>query len=145
MFNTTRVNLKDFSEEGAGKFLDPKLMDELAQSGVKFTRENVVGITKMPDGKITFLETGNADSGLHHILYGKGTASSPGHLQDFLNCGVNNKEEIVELIMTTVKTQDGVVRNGATVYNVVLNGKAKELHVIISSNGYIVTAFPKSI
>lgn len=44
------------------------LICELAQLGIKHSSEKIVRIAKQADGKIFFLEEGNADAGLQHIL-----------------------------------------------------------------------------
>ncbi|MFM6025108.1 MAG: hypothetical protein ACKPER_19620 [Dolichospermum sp.] len=44
------------------------LISELAQLGIKHSSEKIVRIAKQADGKIFFLEEGNADAGLQHIL-----------------------------------------------------------------------------
>lgn len=43
-------------------------MEELANSGVKYNPDDVVMITKIPDRKLLWLEKGNANAGLKHII-----------------------------------------------------------------------------
>ncbi len=38
-----------------------KLIDELIESGAKCNFDDIVGITKMPDGKLVWLEKGHLD------------------------------------------------------------------------------------
>ncbi len=42
------------------------LIAELAQLGIKHTPEKIVRITKLPEGKIIFLEEGDDERGLQH-------------------------------------------------------------------------------
>src|SRR5690606_27895799 len=58
-----------------------ELLGELSQSGIKHTPENIVDIRKTQDGRIFFLETGNNQAGLEHILVR--------HEQDFANVGIH--------------------------------------------------------
>ena len=44
------------------------LMEELAQSGVKYTPEDVLMVTKNSDGDLLWLETGNEKNGWKHIV-----------------------------------------------------------------------------
>ena len=58
--------------------LKPKeLMDDLANSGVKYNAEAVIMVTRMTDGSLVWLEEGNSTSGLTHIL-GSNRLLSPG-------------------------------------------------------------------
>ncbi|MBA4492902.1 hypothetical protein ACFO25_08565 [Paenactinomyces guangxiensis] len=113
-----------------------KLFDELEAKGVKFSREASVGITRTPSGKITWLETGNSKAGLQHIM--------ERHSKEFSSWGLNNQDEVANLILETVTTKNGVQQGGATIYDVVVGGKPRKLKVVISENGFIVTAHPFS-
>lgn len=44
------------------------LLAELERKGVKFTKENVVFITKDKTGQIVWLETGTKATGMQHIM-----------------------------------------------------------------------------
>lgn len=44
------------------------LMEELRESGVKFTEKDVVMITKTKNGELVWLEVGNESRGLTHII-----------------------------------------------------------------------------
>lgn len=48
--------------------VDEALLDELERMGVKFSREDVVFVTRDQTGQIVWLETGNRGAGLEHIL-----------------------------------------------------------------------------
>lgn len=66
--------------KGKGNLVDPKLMDELAKSGVKYNSDEVLMVTKNLDGKLLWLEKGNPKKGLEHIL---------NHSDDLLAKGVD--------------------------------------------------------
>ena len=48
--------------------LNSKLLEELANSGVKYNPEDIVAITKTADGKLVWLENGTDTAGLKHII-----------------------------------------------------------------------------
>lgn len=115
-----------------------ELLSELAEKGVKHTPENVLGIVKKADGKIVFIEKGNAKAGLQHIV--------DGHAADFARRGVS-EAEIPNLIMKAVSEGTPVGTTGAgknlrTVYEVMHNGQVQKIAVGESSNGFVVTAHP---
>lgn len=54
---------------GVTKFvLKNELIQELASQGIKHTPEDIVVIGRNPEGKILWLEKGNAKVGLEHIV-----------------------------------------------------------------------------
>lgn len=50
------------------RYLDPELIAELEQLGIKFNHDEMVAIGRGPNGQIIFLEKGNVKSGLRHII-----------------------------------------------------------------------------
>jgi hypothetical protein len=115
------------------------LLDELGQNGIKYTPENIVDIRKTQDGKIVFLETGNRQAGLEHILVR--------HQQDFANVGIH-ADQIPDAVMTAV-TQGKVIgyqgkNQGRTIYDTVFNDTRHQISVTVSDNGFIVGANPQS-
>jgi hypothetical protein len=115
------------------------LIDDLGRSGIKHTPENIVDIRKTQDGKIVFLETGNRQAGLEHILVR--------HEQDFANVGIH-ADQIPDAVMTAV-TQGKVIghqgkNQGRTIYDVVFNDTRHRISVTVSDNGFIVGANPQS-
>ncbi|MEW8460667.1 MAG: LysM peptidoglycan-binding domain-containing protein [Candidatus Thiodiazotropha endolucinida] len=115
------------------------LLDELGQSGVKHTPENIIDIRKTQDGQIVFLETGNRQAGLEHILVR--------HEQDFANVGIH-ADQIPDAVMTAV-TQGKVIgyqgkNQGRTIYETVFNDTRHRISVTVSDNGFIVGANPQS-
>ncbi|NVJ60931.1 MAG: RHS repeat protein, partial [Gammaproteobacteria bacterium] len=116
-----------------------KLLDELSQKGIKHSPENIVDIRKTQDGKIVFLETGNKQAGLEHILVR--------HEQDFANVGIH-ADQIPEAVMTAV-TQGKVIgyqgkNQGRTIYETLFNDTRHQISVTVSDNGFIVGANPQS-
>ena len=45
-----------------------ELLSELVNNGCKFTEESIVFITKDKEGKLIWLERGDANAGLNHII-----------------------------------------------------------------------------
>ena len=116
------------------------LIDEVIANGEKISPEKVVMITKDPNGKIVWLETGNASSGLQHII------NQHGH--EFNGKGISN-EDIPDYVLEAVY-QGHIVgtqgkRNPRTVYEFIYNGQKQRIAVQVGSNGYIVGANPKSL
>ena len=117
------------------------LIAELQQARIKHTPENIVRIAKNPDGKIVFLEEGNAKTGLQHILRN--------HILEFAEQGIS-PEQIPDAIMTAVTQGQMVGFQGKTsstprtVYELTFNGETKYMAVQVSENGYIVSANPRS-
>jgi filamentous hemagglutinin len=113
-----------------------KLIDEVLALGEKISKEKVLQIQKLSNGKIVWLEEGNASAGRKHIL--------DSHGQDFLNKGISN-EEIPDLLMKAIKEGNIVGTNGsANVYQTVFNGVQQNVAIGISNNGFIVRANPVS-
>ena len=111
------------------------LIAEVLANGEMISPEKIVMITRDPNGKIVWLETGNAKSGLEHII------NQHGH--EFNGRGVANKD-IPDYVLEAVY-QGNVVgtqgkRNPRTIYEFVYNGKKQRIAVQVGSNGYIVGA-----
>lgn len=116
------------------------LIDEVIANGEKISPDKVVMITRDPRGKIVWLETGNASSGLQHII------NQHGH--EFNGKGISN-EDISDYVLEAVY-QGHIVgtqgkRNPRTVYEFIYNGQKQRIAVQVGSNGYIVGANPKSL
>ncbi|MBD2513808.1 hypothetical protein H6G93_02045 [Nostoc sp. FACHB-973] len=115
------------------------LLAALCQAGIKHSPEKMVRIAKQTDGKIVFLEEGNTEAGLQHIL--------EQHSLEFLNQGIE-PEQIPDAIIAAV-TQGRVTgyqgkRKTRTIYEVTFNGKIQYISVTVSDNGYIVGANPRT-
>lgn len=116
------------------------LISEVVASGEKISPEKVVMITRDPNGKIVWLESGNTKSGLEHII------NKHGH--EFNGRGIANND-IPDYVLEAVY-QGNVVgtqgkRNPRTIYEFVYNGKTQRIAVQVGSNGYIVGANLKSL
>ena len=122
------------------------LINELQKNGVKFTKEDMVFITKDATGQTIWLEKGNQSAGLEHILNGNGT--SPGHAKDFEKAFGVSKNQIPSFL-------NDVVSKGTIVSNELksMNGQGGfervyyyggKYYVLtgIGTNGFIVTAYP---
>ncbi|MDZ8106410.1 MAG: hypothetical protein RM338_12425 [Nostoc sp. DedQUE12a] len=115
------------------------LLAALSQAGIKHSPEKIVRIAKQGDGKIVFLEEGNTEAGLQHIL--------EEHSSEFLNQGIE-VEQIPDVIIAAV-TQGRVIgfqgrRKTRTVYEVSFNEKTQYIAVTVGDNGYIVGANPRT-
>lgn len=116
------------------------LINEVISNGDKISPNKVVMITRDPNGKIVWLEEGNNNSGLQHII------NEHGH--EFNGKGISNND-IPDYVLEAVY-QGNIVgtqgkRNPRTVYEFVYNGVTQRIAVQVGSNGYIVGANPKSI
>ncbi|MCC5609334.1 hypothetical protein LC612_21785 [Nostoc sp. CHAB 5834] len=115
------------------------LFAALCQAGIKHSPEKVVRIAKQADGKIVFLEEGNAEAGLQHIL--------EKHSLEFADKGIE-PNQIPDAIITAV-TQGKIIgyqgrKKTRTIYEVNFNGKTQYICVTVSDNGYIVGANPRT-
>ncbi|MDX3194107.1 ALF repeat-containing protein [Streptomyces sp. MN03-5084-2B] len=116
--------------------MDPLLLDQLTISGVKFSRENLLGLRLDGNGKLVFLEIGNDRAGLTHILR---------HGNEFAQLGIP-EEEIGEFVLTGAATGRIVgyqgQGTGRPIYQFTYNGKEYRLAITVGSNGFIVGANP---
>ena len=129
------------SKSGSGLFkyttgANATLMDELERSGEKYTKENVIGITKDKSGKLVWLETGTDYAGYNHI--------EQRHLSEFQSQGIS-KEELPNYILEAVHQGNIVGYQGPKpIYEFVYEGQTRRVAIGISNNGFIVGANPKS-
>ncbi|AHI55594.1 hypothetical protein ACP0AK_03295 [Listeria ivanovii] len=102
-------------------FLNKKLLNELAASGVKHNPKDIIMITKNTDGK----------SGLKHII--------DGHAVDFDARGIQDIPSFLNetLKMNPIKT--GIGKNGPYA-NYQINGE--KYRVAYGTNGFIVSFYP---
>ncbi|MEH2011013.1 hypothetical protein [Nostoc sp.] len=75
------------------------LLAALLDAGIKHSPEKIVRIAKQTDGKIIFLEEGNAEAGLQHILQE--------HSLEFADQGIE-PNQIPDAIITAV-TQGKII------------------------------------
>lgn len=117
------------------------LIAELQQAGIRYTPENIVLISKLPNGKIVFLETGSTRVGLQHIL--------EKHAIDFANKGIP-ADRIPDAVLAalsngTIVGYLGSGREPRPIYQVNFQGKNLYIAVTVSQNGFIVGANPTSM
>ena len=107
------------------------LMDELAMSGVKYTPDDVLMVTKTPDGKLMWLEKGHAKSGLEHI--------TQRHAKNFADRGVDNIPEFLNRTLKEKPINIGRTHDGPFA-DYLIDGKKYRL--VHGDNGYIVSFYP---
>ena len=127
-------NAGDVLESG----LNSNLLDELANSGVKYNPEDIVAITKTADGKLVWLENGTDTVGLNHII--------TEHADDFLNKGIM-QEQIPDYVMNALENGKIVGYQGRgterPIYEFTYNGEIHKVAITVGNNGFIVGANPK--
>lgn len=126
-----------------------KLIEELERNGVKFSKEDIVFITKDRTGQTIWLEKGNSTAGLEHIINGNG--KTPGHGKDFEKAFGVSKDQIPNYLKRVI-SQGKIVSN-----NLVKKGNKEcferiyyyegNYYVVagIGTNGFIVSAYPKKM
>jgi filamentous hemagglutinin len=107
---------------------------------IKPVPRHVIATATLPSGQIVFLETGNANSGLTHII--------DQHAQDFANVGIS-ENQIPNVIMDAL-TEGQIVGyqgkgTGRPIYQIEVNGVKQNIAITVGSNGYIVGANPTSM
>jgi hypothetical protein len=112
------------------------LIAELRAAGVSFTEKEIVQIIRSAAGKVVWLEKGSAQAGLEHIM--------TGHASQFAKLGVNGEQNVVKLIVETLKTKTpiSVDATGGQVFKVIMGGAEREMKIVVGSNGFVVTAYP---
>lgn len=120
--------------EGARKRLKPpELMQQLKKSGVKYSEKNVVMITKNYEGKLMWLEMGNANSGLIHILNN--------HRNDFKEG--TNIPLLLKKVLELKPIRHTIRNNGKNLADVFIYIKEKKRYLVAyGDNGYIVSFYP---
>ncbi len=116
--------------------LNSDLIHELVNSGVKCNIDDVVAITKMPNGKLVWLENGNSNAGLKHIM---------NHAEQFATQGISN-EKIPDFLMHALSEGKVVgMQRTRVIYEVFYEGSLRRVAISVGNNGFIVGANPKSI
>jgi WXG100 family type VII secretion target len=115
------------------------LTAEVLAAGHKISPAEVVQIARAPDGRVVWLERGDEESGLAHIL-------QPGRIANFADRGVALTDiPGVAMRAVTEGRQLGSVRDGGVAYELDLSsGGSTKVVVVVGSNGYVVTARPLS-
>lgn len=112
------------------------LLEELASSSVKYNSKDVLAVTKTADGKLVWLESGNSNAGMQHIL---------DHVDDFAKKGIQ-QNQIKDLVMESL-TNGKIVGyqgrgTGRPIYEVTFRGKTYQTAITVGDNGFIVGANP---
>lgn len=118
------------------------LVKQLEQSGVKFSKKDMVFVTKDKTGQVVWLEKGNESSGLQHIVsrhaddfqskHGVSKSQISNHLNDVFTSGKVEYSRITQ-------------KNGRTGYERLYSYNGKYyLQTGVGTNGYIVSAYPIS-
>lgn len=135
---TSKVTITN-QAKGTGNLKPQGLMDELATSGVKYNPNDVVAVTKTPDGKLVWLENGNSQAGLNHILK---------HADEFATKGIS-QNQLPEFITKAVSAGKIVgyqgKGTGRPIYEINFNGQTQRVAITTGSNGFIVGANPVSV
>ena len=111
--------------------LSTQLLDELAQSGVKYNPSDVSMISKTPEGKLLWLEKGNESSGLIHIVTRHGA--------DFSAKGISDVPSFLYKVLQTDPVIQGAGAKGSFAEFQIGENRYRMAY---GSNGYIVSIFP---
>lgn len=117
---------------------DPALIAEVLRQGHKISPERVVRIARLPDDRIVWLEEGDKDRGLRHIL-------EDDRVQEFATHGIN-RSDIVDILFAALEQGELIGRTGKDrlIYELHTERRPFRVAVSIGSNGYIVGANPFS-
>lgn len=130
--------LEEGVKKGSGNLKPQGLIDELANSGVKYNPDDVVAVTKTADGKLVWLENGNPNAGLDHIM---------NHADDFAAQGIS-KNEISNYVMDALENGKIVGYQGRgtgrPIYEFTYNGEVRKVAITTGNNGFVVGANPVS-
>jgi hypothetical protein len=119
--------------------LDNVLISELRAANVRFTEADLLWIFRNNEGRIIFLERGNANAGLEHIL---------AHRAEFLTKGIR-EYDIPNFIMQALRENRIVGYQGAgtdrPIYELMFQGNRQRVAITTGSNGFVVGANPVSL
>ena len=135
-----RANIVSGAVIGDGDALAKDILSEMKEEGTKFTKEKIVFAARLENGNHIFLETGNTQNGLRHII--------DGHAADFERSFGIKPDQLGSFLHDTVAKGRIVTSfrhdtNGREGYRSVYYWKGNYVVVYaISANGYITTAMP---
>ena len=130
-YNAGEEGLFQDTAGAGGNGLNKQLMNELAESGVKYNADDVVMITKNADGKLLWLEKGGDSAGLKHII--------DRHTADFTAKGINDIPKFLNEVLKRKAAKVGMGAKGPF-EEYIVNGT--RYRVAYGNNGYIVSFFP---
>lgn len=123
---------KDFGkaiDSGVDVGKTKELLKELAESGVKYTEEDVIFVYKNSDGLLMWLEKGTESAGLEHIL--------AKHAKEFED--VNDVPALLKSVLETAPIKSGITDVGKF-SDYVFDGTT--YRVAYGTNGFIVSFYP---
>lgn len=120
-----------------GSLKPEHLMEELRNSGVKFTEEDVVMIAKQKNGELLWLEIGNKVAGLIHI--------EEGHSENLKSAFGVNKNSIPSFIKNVIEQGKIVsnVKKGKRITRIYDFGGKHYVLCALGTNGFIVSVYPR--
>ncbi|WP_084714855.1 RICIN domain-containing protein [Streptacidiphilus rugosus] len=115
--------------------VDPKLVDKLQKLGITFSRKDLLWVTSMPGGQLAFLETGNINAGLIHVVARHGV--------EFADNGITLREvpDLIRQALTDGKVI-GYQGNdmGRPIYEILYKGVERHVAITVGDNGFVVGA-----
>ncbi|MDO4230462.1 MAG: hypothetical protein Q4C98_11660, partial [Capnocytophaga sp.] len=135
--------IKNVTKETGDVLIDSKLVSEMKKAGTKFTERNLKFVVKNSEGKIIFLEKGNINSGLEHIMEGKW--SNKTNFQKLFN---NSVDEMINNIYKAIKNEKYIKKiiddknRISYIYKIKTTQGLREFKIATGSNGYIVSFIP---
>jgi hypothetical protein len=124
-----------------GNLAKASMVRELIANGVKVTPDDILAIARLPDGKIVFLEKGQAgvpgikDAGMAHIIKEHGA--------EFAGAGIG-AQEIPKVLINALNSGKivGYLGQGVgrPIIETVVNGQTIKVGITVGNNGYIVGA-----
>ncbi|APU15725.1 MULTISPECIES: hypothetical protein [Actinoalloteichus] len=111
---------------------------ERERAGVVIRPKNVTRMTRMPNGRIVWIEEKNPDGGQDHIL-------DDDRIDEFRRMGVP-EEDIMDLVFTALDrgTVVGYSGKDRPVYEVVFKGERRRVAITVMWTGIIIGAHPIS-
>lgn len=123
------------------------LIKELERNHTKFTKDDIVFITRDKTGQIVWLEQGNESVGLYHIL--ETANNGQGHAKDFAESFGVNRGGIATFLKKVLERGEVVsdritTRNNRNVCERIYKYKNNSILILfaLGTNGFVVSAYP---
>jgi len=129
--NLTLISIPSVNQGSSQVQNNTALKNELANNGIRHNPNDIVFITRLPNGKIVWLENGNSAAGLQHI-----TAR---HADHFAARGVTDIPGFLKQLLQTDPLRNGM-SNGRPFVEFMFEGRL--YRVAIGTNGFIVSFYP---
>ena len=135
---------------GAAPLVEEAHLDEMEKKGVKFSIDDIIMTAKDEKGNLVWLEKGDNNKGLQHILYG--SDGLIGHEKDFERAFKISKEGI-PVFLKSIITNGSIISdrkvklsNGKIGIERVYNVDGKHFLLTgVGTNGFIVTSYPVEV